>query len=98
DIALRRDELAFRRQRERTVAGVGVAAVRHGDVEIAHSLDRQVVWVLGRHQVALFGDAIDGRGAHADADLHAGGDYRAPLGRRGRGSGTGDPGTRRAGA
>src|SRR3546814_10362499 len=63
--------------------GVGGLAGRQLHHQEAAPVDRQVERVLGLHDVALAGDAVDRRRLHAEAKLHAGRHDGAGI-RRGR--------------
>ena len=73
-------ELALGAEREIARAGIGVGAVGLLDAEEARALDGDVVGIAGGLEVALGGDAIDGGGAHAGAQLDAVGRIGALVG------------------
>ena len=79
-IALRGDDAALRVHLERTVAGVGVGAVRHLDLEKAFAADRDVEIVAGRRQRALRHQPRRADGLDAAADIDADGKDGALIG------------------
>ena len=70
-IALRGDDAALRVHHERAVAGIGVGAVGHLDLEEAFAADRDVEVVAGRRQRALAHQARRADGLDAAADVDA---------------------------
>ena len=79
-IALRVDDAALRVHLERAVAGIGVGAVRHLDLEEAFAADRDVEIVAGRRQRALRHQPRRADGLDAAADVDADGQDGALVG------------------
>ena len=70
-VALRGDDAALRVHHERAVAGIGIGAVGHLDLEEAFAADRDVEVVAGRRQRALAHQARRADGLDAAADVDA---------------------------
>ena len=79
-IALRGDDAALRVHLERAVAGVGIGAVGHLDLEEAFAADRDVEVVAGRRQRALAHQPRRADGLDAAADVDADGQDGALVG------------------
>src|SRR5579862_3349485 len=73
------DDLAGRAQLKGSGPRIGRTAVRHLDLEEAAALDSQVERIVGVDEIALPGDAIDGRRLDARADLNADRDKRSGI-------------------
>ena len=80
-IAIVGNDLTIGIELKRTVARVRPGTVRQIDGKQALALDGKIERVVGRGQVALAGNAIDGSQPGAQADLHAGGNDGARFGR-----------------